>query len=331
MGLLSDLIGNAALTGHEMLSRENKAKQEEEASVRSLERQLAKSKELSDYQAIVEQKKQIFLDELKANRERLNSEKLAQQEGKIEDVATQTGLDRDAETMTIGASRLPSEGEYAGQAVSPEEIANLPPAARVAYEQAGLLNSPLASQVSKDRLSAARALGADQLLVKSYRDQMNDDSKAEKAQAIMDFKERQAAQEKEDAKRKSEQKDKELDIRDRQVTGVLARIGSGSGPAFVETYKFLEQKGYKKSEIEAILTEKKGKSVEDIAIDLLNKDPNAGRRNAMTTEQALSKAKEIKSVISESTVKTDQSTNAVGKSAPVPKRLKYNPATGKIE
>lgn len=134
-----------------------------------------------------------MLDELKANREAKRqaetSKRLQDETDVIQDRAKQAALTRDASSMTAGAATVPQEGEFAGQAVKPEDIANLPPAARAIYEKSGMLTQRTESQSLKDQSNAAREIGADPTLRKELADatKVAEKSEADDARRQFDY------------------------------------------------------------------------------------------------------------------------------------------------
>lgn len=72
MGLLSDLIGNAAITGNQMLTKSIATDQEDDLKRKEGERMARRQKNQTDYQLEADKKRQEFLDQLTAEREQKN-------------------------------------------------------------------------------------------------------------------------------------------------------------------------------------------------------------------------------------------------------------------
>lgn len=169
MGLIMAGLGGMAEAGLNILQdeRKNDAQTERDTRLATIQEELVakRAQTVADMQEKVRAAKE--------NRQ-------ADQYDQIDARAVENGLQRDATSMTRGAAGLPSEGDFAGQAVKPEDIASLPPAARLAYERAGLINRPSGSRLTLDKVDSARSIGADAEVRKELRDQYGAEVKSEK-------------------------------------------------------------------------------------------------------------------------------------------------------
>lgn len=172
MGLIMSGLGGMAEAGLNILQdeRKNDAQSERDTRLATLQEELVakRAQTVADIQEKARAAKEM---------------RQADQYDQIDTQAAQNGLQRDATSMTRGAAGLPSEGEFAGQAVKPEDIANLPPAARLAYERSGLINRPSSSRLTMDKVDAARSIGADAEVRKELRDQYGTEVKDERIAA----------------------------------------------------------------------------------------------------------------------------------------------------
>ena len=307
MGLLMSALGGAAEVGMSQIEDQRKADMQAERDA-ALEE---KSKRVAQYENDLALKRAEALEAMKEERR----------------VADQARLEREGQEAAEGGREIRSKREIdtatkRAPSVDKDTMGMIKASLTDAeVEKYYGVKAPTAVSEYDDQIASARQSGnldtVDSL--RKGRKDAFDEQKEERVAARDEVKAGNEA--------------KSLELRDKQIMAMMAKTGSASSskPAFVATYEFLEGKGYPKDQIEAILTEKKGKSVEDIASDLLAKDPQAGRSKALTPADAVAKAKEIKSIVSESTKKSDAATGNGGKSTPAPKRLKYNAATGKIE
>lgn len=168
MGLLWAALGGAAEAGLDTIK--NNEKERRDVRMASIQEDLIakRAQTVADIQ-----------EKIRAAKEARQVDQYDQ----IDTQAAQNGLQRDATSMTRGAAGLPSEGEFAGQSVKPEDIANLPPAARLAYERSGLINRPSTSRLTLDKVDAARSIGADAEVRKELRDQYGSEVKDERIAA----------------------------------------------------------------------------------------------------------------------------------------------------
>lgn len=214
MGLLTDLLGGAAIATHGVLQRENKAEEE-----------LAKQKSLADYQADIATKKQMLLEELAAEREQRKQKDFANAADKAETRSTEIGTDRRFQ-------KFMEDGKQAGyfEGMSPEEIKGVFEQTyddkRVSAETGGdrYQDKTLAVKAD-DFVKASRETGNSGLLTQALNDRKTaigqDNTRATEA-----FKEREAKRKEEADRVREEQRDKQLDIQNRSVTAAIARSGS---------------------------------------------------------------------------------------------------------
>lgn len=293
MGLLMSALGGAAEVGIDQIQTQRKADIQAERDAAQEE----SSKRQAEFNSDLLQKRAVALEQLKEDKRK----------------ETQSRMEQEGQAAVEGAKGIRSQRDI--------ETANKR-APSVDATAMGLIDSSLTAEEKEKYYGIKKATAVSALddqiesagtsghldTVDTLRKRRDDALKLQKEERVEARDEVKAGNEA-----------KSLELRDKQIIAMMNKVGASSSnqPAFVATYEFLEKKGYPKGEIEAILTEKKGKSVEDIASDLLSKDPQAGRPRALTPQQAVEKAKEIKSIVSESTKKTDKSPGNEGKSTPV--------------
>lgn len=168
MGLFLAALGGAAEAGLDTIKNNEKERRDTRLATIQEELVAKRAQTVADIQEKARAAKEM---------------RQADQFDQIDTQAAQNGLQRDATSMTRGAGALPSEGDFAGQAVKPEDIANLPPAARLAYERSGLINRPSGSRLTMDKVDAARSIGADAEVRKELRDQYGSEVKDERIAA----------------------------------------------------------------------------------------------------------------------------------------------------
>ena len=110
--------------------------------------------------ALLQRENAAYEMDLKLKREMADSKRDQDQTDRITDGGRQIESNRQVASMTSLRDSLPQEGEFAGQAIDPKDIANLPPAARAAYEKAGLIERASGSQQLRDQTQVAREIGA---------------------------------------------------------------------------------------------------------------------------------------------------------------------------
>ena len=99
-----------------------------------------------------------------------------------------------------------------------------------------------------------------------------------------------------DTMRRTDIQEQNANTNARRVEQAIAKVsggGSSGNTDLDKKVKLLKLAGRTDSQIADFITEKKQGSVQDLAADFLKTDPNAGLRNALTTAQAISKAKEL--------------------------------------
>jgi hypothetical protein len=80
-----------------------------------------------------------------------------------------------------------------------------------------------------------------------------------------------------------------------KIEAAVTKAGAGNTD-FDKKIKLLKESGASASDIANFITERKQPSLEDLANGFLKADPNAGTKKAMTPEEALSKAKTLRSL-----------------------------------
>jgi hypothetical protein len=220
-GIIAGAIGGAASGALES----NRAAQAQETAIAAERRQSQLRREDA-----------IFEMDLKLKAQAKQDERYVRQSDQIKTRSEQIGSERDTRNMTAGKAGLVDEGEFAGQAIDPAEIANLPPAARAAYESAGMLTKRTGSGMINDQISAAREIGAGKELRGELTDSYGRQVTAERNQVKDDL-----AQSKEERNILKDDRRYETDNRriDRQITQdqagnalrdkQIAAIGSRSG------------------------------------------------------------------------------------------------------
>lgn len=179
MGLIMAGLGGMAKVGINQMQDQRRADLQSERDLAQEE----SGKRMAQYNSDLALKREEALANIRAQAARVKEMRQANQYDQIDTDAEQNGLQRDASSMTRGAAGLPSEGEFAGQPVKPEDIANLPPAARLAYERSGLINRSSESRLIRDKVDAARSIGADPEVRKELRDQYGVELKYERDEA----------------------------------------------------------------------------------------------------------------------------------------------------
>jgi hypothetical protein len=200
-GIIAGAIGGAASGALES----NRAAQAQETAIAAERRQSQLRREDA-----------IFEMDLKLKAQAKQDERYVRQSDQIKTRSEQIGSERDTRNMTAGKAGLVDEGEFAGQAIDPAEIANLPPAARAAYESSGMLTKRTGSSIINDQISAAREIGAGKELRGELTDSYGRQVTAERNQVKDDL-----AQSKEERNilkddRRYETDNRKIDQRDRQ-------------------------------------------------------------------------------------------------------------------
>jgi hypothetical protein len=108
-----------------------------------------------------------------------------------------------------------------------------------------------------------------------------------------------------------------------RVEAAVAKAGNGNTD-FDKKIKLLKDAGASPKEIANFITERKQPSLEDLATGFLRADPNAGTKKEMTPEQALAKAKKLRS-LTQDLGDDDSSDPGTPKPAPTVKPLSTLP------
>lgn len=98
---------------------------------------------------------------------------------KIDERGAAIGNERGARELTQAGNSVPSSGEYANDAVTPEMIAEMPPAARAIYEKEMGLTDDSSLQIARDRVTASGDVGAPQSIRKGLLDSVKQEQLAE--------------------------------------------------------------------------------------------------------------------------------------------------------
>jgi hypothetical protein len=190
----------------------------EQVAIKGEERRAALQRENAAYEM-----------DLKLKRTEEDGKRYQSQMDKIEGRSTQMGLERDDRTMTAARDKLPQSGEFAGQDITTAEIAALPPAARQAYEQAGMIEKASGSQQLRDQITAAREIGADKPVRDDLRSSYDKQVSSEAASRKEDRADRDATRK----EAKDEESARAALVREaeasRRTDALFARISSGGG------------------------------------------------------------------------------------------------------
>ena len=224
-GLIAGAMGGGAKAVGEMADDEIKrrdldlvAKRAEAVAVKGEERRAALIRENAAYEM-----------DLKLKREDEQGKRYQAQTDKIGDRANQMGLERDDRTMTAARDKLPQSGEFAGQDITTAEIAALPPAARQAYEQAGMIEKASGSQQLRDQITAAREIGADKPVRDDLRSSYDKQVSAEATARKEDRADRDATRK----EAKDEESARAALVREaeasRRTDALFAKISNGNG------------------------------------------------------------------------------------------------------
>lgn len=194
----------------------------------------------------IEDRKNALLFEMKAKADfaRQEEEHASEVSGRVAERGARIGHERGARELEEARSRVPSEGEFANERITPEMIASMPPAARAIYERDMGLTDDSTLQGLGDQITASREIGAPASvrkgLLESYR---------EEARTIKDTAERERRERNDD--RRAEESNRRLDQRDAQMAQqfnisqqnialgqqrieAMERRGSGGGDAAAE-------------------------------------------------------------------------------------------------
>lgn len=155
-GIIAGAMGGGAKAIGEMADDEMKRRDLELAQQRA-EQVAIKGEER---RALLQRENAAYEMDLKLKREMADSKRDQDQTDRITDGGRQIESNRQVASMTSLRDSLPQEGEFVGQAIDPKDIANLPPAARAAYEKAGLIERASGSQQLRDQTQVAREIGA---------------------------------------------------------------------------------------------------------------------------------------------------------------------------
>ena len=199
---LQNFIGAAAGAGGDIMAQDRQSDQ-----------QLQRSKDLSAFQEELQAKRAETVEALRVKREGEKQQQIANQADEIETRDTEGRSKRN-----IGGI-IATQAGIAGSSpnASPEELEAMlaDPKNRKIYEDAGYIPRAGASDLAKDRVDAARSIGADPTLRKEYATDYKDTLAQERAAAIEALKVRQQ-DEKERSNRVDEQNSRQ------QIANVLA-------------------------------------------------------------------------------------------------------------
>ena len=232
MGFILDAIGAAASAGGEIMGERRRADMQAERDTLQSDRHEQQAIRMAQFNDELQSKRQETVDRLKRERDELHQKKLTDQGDKIVTQGAEIRSKREVGAMTAGAAGLPSEGEFAGQAIQPSDIENLPPAARKIYEEQGFLPKRTGSGLVADQMTAARSMGADPTLrsdlQKEYATTLgNEQKQAADAQATRKADDAVAKSEKDAAARDVKLAETERanrareDLRDRQTAAIV--------------------------------------------------------------------------------------------------------------
>lgn len=243
MGLLADLIGGAANTGHEMLTKSIANEEAEAAKVREEEREAVNVRNRVDLMTAAEQKRQSFLSELKATAARLKTkedqQRLSGEAATVEEGAQALSLQRELSTAQQRAPSMDADVlAIVKDKLKPEQLEAI-------Y---GVRTASGVDQLD-DRIRLARQHGFSDLeksLITDRRGSLAEEVSHSKREVADTRLEQTAAR---DANRHAEA--------GARISAQLANSGLRTSPAVVRSYQFLESKGYTRPEIEAFLREKK--------------------------------------------------------------------------
>lgn len=208
--------------------------------------------------AVLQRENAAYEMDLKLKQQDEQGKRYQAQTDKIGDRATQIGLERDDRSMTTARDSLPQSGEFAGQDITTAELAALPPAARQAYERAGLINKVSGSQQLRDEITAAREIGAD----KPVRDDLRSSYDKQVSAELNQTKEARAERE---LRRKEDKDASDREVADRRLEVMMAKIGA-AGSKSEKSEKVMSYMEGRRKEIASESSEIKGQ----IAADLKN-------------------------------------------------------------
>lgn len=174
--------------------------------------------------AMLQRENAAYEMDLKLKQQDEQGKRYQAQTDKIGDRAAQIGLERDDRSMTTARDSLPQSGEFAGQDITTAELAALPPAARAAYEKAGLINKVSGSQQLRDEITAAREIGAD----KPVRDDLRSSYDKQVTAELNQTKEDRSKQE---LARKEAKDASDREVADRRLEVMMAKIGASGNKA----------------------------------------------------------------------------------------------------
>lgn len=115
-----------------------------------------------------------------------------------------------------------------------------------------------------------------------------------------------------------------------KIEAAIAKAGSGNTD-FDKKIALLKAGGLNEREIANFILERKQPSLEDLAANFLKSDTMAGTRKAMTPDQAMEKARQLRSLtrdLDAGAPDAGAAPAAPQATAPAPKRMTFDPATG---
>ena len=177
----ADFLGGAAEAGAGIIGNQIRTNQATEAS-----------KSLAAYNEELFAKRQEVIEALRIKREAADQEKLMQQSDKVDAVAEEgrskknlTGL-INTQAGIAGSAPAASEAELQAMLADPKN--------RKIYEDAGYIPKAGISDLARDKVDAARAIGADPRLRKEYKGDYDSALKAERDAVIAALAQRKADQ-----------------------------------------------------------------------------------------------------------------------------------------
>lgn len=147
-------------------------------------------------QSIMDRRNELLFEmKAKADWAKREEEATAGAYARVAERGAQIGNERGARELEAARSMVPREGEFANDRITPEMLANMPPAARAIYEKEMGLTDDSTLQGLRDQVQASGELAAPSTVRKGILDSYKEEFKADK-----DEKDRKFRMEQEDRK-----------------------------------------------------------------------------------------------------------------------------------
>ncbi|MBS0506590.1 MAG: hypothetical protein JSR53_04310 [Proteobacteria bacterium] len=135
----------------------------------------------------------LYEMKMKADMARQEEDVVAKGYAKAGERGAQIGNERGARELEAARTQVPNAGEFAGERITPEMIASMPPQARAIYEKQMGLTANTQLQQLRDQVQGAGEVGAPSSVRKGLLESYKEEYKADKDAKDRDLKERMDA------------------------------------------------------------------------------------------------------------------------------------------